>query len=631
MSDKPKVPENRFDLPFDEEMERGVLGSVLINPSVFLSINAFLNAEDFFLLRHQYIWAALVRISQRGEPIERKTLRRELQDFDQFQAVGGDLYISELINSIPSAMYAEQYGMLVERDAVRRRLIQTADEIRTIAQDKQLSLEDAISTSEARLFTVSERRSQRDIVSMRDATSQYFAILENMLQRTDRGMGLPSGFRKLDALLGGLQKSDLIIFAGRPGMGKTSFMLTLALNAASRFNGRVLIFTLEMGVEQMVQRLVSMETGINMQKLRTGQFDQREQDFMIAALGRLSELSIWIDDSPALNPIQMRTRCQRLKHEYGLDLVILDYLQLMHAPGYEGNRVQEISYISRHMKELARELNVPLLSAAQLSRAVEQRSDKRPQLSDLRESGCLAGESRVWLPDERRYETMENLCGTTGFRVMSLNTETHKLEPAVVTHAFCTGTKPVYKMTTALGRSIRATGNHKFLTINGWKRLDELTESDHLALPRKLDSLAVSALPDAELASLGDSSLRPSHAVQSTTVELEALAESDVYWDRIVSIEPDGKTEVYDLTVPQHSNFTAENIIAHNSIEQDSDIVMFLYRDVVYNEATENPNQADIIVAKHRNGPTDTIPLYFDSTITRFVDGTRQNIDLSSL
>jgi replicative DNA helicase len=332
-----------------------------------------------------------------------------------------------------------------------------------------------------------------------------------------------------------------------------------------------------MGVEQLVQRLVSMETGINMQRLRTGQFEPHEQRLLVESLGRLSQHNIYIDDSPSLTPIQMRTKAQRIKHEYGLDLIILDYIQLMHAPGFNNNRVQEVSYISRNLKELARELNVPLMSAAQLSRAVEQRSDKRPQLSDLRESGCLAGESQVWLPDEGRYVPIRDLCGQSGFRVMSLNTDTYQLEPAVVSNAFHTGTKPVFKLTTALGRSIRATANHKFLTITGWKRLDELDVGEHIALLRH----AVETVRRTFRGAVG----------RGDGAEAVQVLETDVTWGAIAAIEPDGVTDVYDLTVPTHSNFVSRNMIVHNSIEQDSDIVMFLYRDIVYNEATEHPNR----------------------------------------
>jgi replicative DNA helicase len=284
------------------------------------------------------------------------------------------------------------------------------------------------------------------------------------------------------------------------------------------------------------------------------------------------------------------------------------------------------------MKELARELNVPLLSAAQLSRAVEQRQDKRPQLSDLRESGCLTGDTLIYLPDSGCYVPIEKLVGKQDFRVTSLNPDTWKLEPATVSRAFSTGCKPVYRLTTQLGRSIRATANHKFLTLQGWKRLDELNEGERLASPH----FQLTKHKDAHIVtSVGivnsnshDAMPRPM-LVFSPALNSEREPGGEVYWDKIASIEPDGDTMVYDLTVPGNSNFVANDIIAHNSIEQDADIVMFLYRDEVYNEATEFPNQADVIVAKHRNGPTGVVSLYFDKKITRFLDATAQNIDLS--
>jgi len=281
---------------------------------------------------------------------------------------------------------------------------------------------------------------------------------------------------------------------------------------------------------------------------------------------------------------------------------------------YENNRVQEISYISRSLKELARELNVTVLSAAQLSRAVEQRQDKRPQLSDLRESGCLAGETQVYLPDEGYSLPIESLVGKKGFRVLSLNTDTWKLEYGTVTNAFCTGTKPVYRMTTALGRTIRATANHKFLTIDGWMRLDELRHTDNIALPATRNPIF------------------EHETIIENRLLLNESVTRDVYWDKIVSIEPDGETAVYDLTVDTFHNFCADLMIVHNSIEQDADAVMFLYRDEVYNpETTEFPNQADVLLSKHRHGPTGTISLYFEKSITKFMDVDMQRVDLSNL
>ncbi len=854
--------------PYSQDAEEAALGAVLINPESYFAIASFLRPEDFFILRHQYIWEAMSRLAERNETIDLLTVREELRAQSRLNDIGGAGYLTQLTLNVPTSVHAEVYGRLVERAAVRRRLLTAADEIRGLAMDETLSLDKVVGDAEGKLFQVTERNLRRDMVPMREAISEYFDRLEHLMAHPDEPLGLPTGFRDLDTILGGLQRSDLLIFAGRPGMGKcvtgdtliptqhglipieqlkpqgagegftpleigvqtpygmrmtshfydsgikptlrvttllgleltgtynhpvmvldcdgerkwktldrlvvgdfvavqrhspvwgdntelpsftypynanlrsmivpklptrmtpdlayvlgllagdgnltqknyvaissadpeivsvfyawaaelgvhprqnsaydheigsvvvntwlkhlglsgyahekevpytvlrsdkecicaflqglfdtdghaelqngylqlattsrrlavqvqilllqfgvvsrltfrpndyrgawslritgtaarnfyervgfrltrkqdrrnlvpihsntnkdvvpylpkrispiasdatsnyyryflgqrkasyevldriaayapevkplldppfywdevtsvvdaglqhcydltipdgssfvsngivshnTSFLLSVALNAA-KLGGRILIFTMEMGSDQIVQRLVSMETGINTQKLRLGQLSQQEWARFVQASGKLGSLPIFIDDTPSMTPLQIRTKSRRIAHEHGLDLVIIDYLQLMTAgTGYENNRVQEISYISRNLKEMARELNVPVFSAAQLSRAVESRQDKRPQLSDLRESG---------------------------------------------------------------------------------------------------------------------------------------------------------------------------------SIEQDSDIVIFLYRDAVYNEATEFPNMAEVIISKHRNGPTGTINLHFEKSLTKFSDARTQTIDLSSL
>ncbi len=379
----------------------------------------------------------------------------------------------------------------------------------------------------------------------------------------------------------------------------TSFALSLAHNSAIKHKQSIAVFSLEMSKEQLVQRFLSMDAGIDQQRLRTGWIEDDEWERIIYAMGTLSEASIWIDDTAGISTMEMRSKARRLQAEHGVDLIIVDYLQLMQSTAggsRNKNREQEISEISRNLKGLAREINVPVLALAQLSRAVESRSSKIPQLSDLRESGCVTGDTLVYLPDEGVYRPIEQLIGKTGFRVLALNEATWQLEPQPVTNAFATGVKPVYKMKTRLGRTIRATGNHKFLTIHGWKRLDELVKDERIALPRVL--------------------LESTHVIKSDN----KYAQGDVYWDEIVSIEPDSEETVYDLTVNEHHNFVANNIITHNSIEQDSDIVMFIYRDDVYNPESERKNIADIIIAKHRNGPVGEVSLFFQASQTRFRD-----------
>ncbi|MCY3976968.1 MAG: replicative DNA helicase [Chloroflexi bacterium] len=384
-----QAPHTQLHVPMSLEAEQALLGSILIEPRTFLTVASLLSAADFFIKRHEYIWNAISRLQERNDAVDYLTLASELQDMRVLDEVGGQAYLTSLVNNTPTAIHAEVYAEMVARTATRRRMLQAADNIRQVALDEELPIDKVIDEAEQALFAVSNNRVKREFVPIWDAASEYYDEMEKLLEIGAGTIGMPTGFNDLDGLLGGFQKSDLVVFAGRPGMGKTSWMLSVALNVARR-DRRVAIFTMEMGVEQMVQRLISMETGIAIKQLRTADISAREHTRLTEAIGRISSLPLFIDDTPSISPIEMRTKCRRLQHEYGLDIVMVDYMQLMSAGrAYENNRVQEISYISRSLKELARELNVTVLSTAQLSRAVEQRQDKRPQLSDLRESGTI--------------------------------------------------------------------------------------------------------------------------------------------------------------------------------------------------------------------------------------------------
>ncbi|MBN1201815.1 MAG: replicative DNA helicase [Anaerolineae bacterium] len=594
--------------PHSVEAEEAVLGSILINPDALFEVASFLQADDFFIVRNGWVWEAILRIQQRDEEIDYVTVIEELRHLGQLDEIGGPAYITHLINNTPSSIYAEAYGRIVERAAIRRRLLASASDIAQLAHEESADINEVIDRAEASLFSVTERQLRKELVPIQLAISDYYDRIESLYGQEDVPLGVPTGFTDLDNLLGGLQKSDLIIVAGRPGMGKTSWLLSAALNAA-RAKARVAIFSMEMSKEQIVQRLVSSETGISTHDLRLGRLDDHQWNKFVKATGDLAKLRIFLDDTPALVPLQMRAKCRRLYSEHGLDLIMVDYLQLMTSgTGRLENRVQEISYISRNLKQIARELNVPVLAAAQLSRAVEQRQDKRPQLSDLRESGCLTGDSLILLADSGKHVPIRDLAGQSGFVVWALNEHTMKIERAVVSNAFSTGMKPVYRLTTRLGRTIRASGNHKFLTIHGWKCLDELTADDHITIPRTIPGSSSQTIR-------GNESTR--------------LAGSDAHWDRIASVEPDREEDVFDLTVPGPHNFIADGIFAHNSIEQDADVVMFIFREEVYNENTERPNQADIIVAKHRNGPTNTVTLFFRKELTQFANLRKTGVDLA--
>ncbi len=446
-------------IPYSQEAEEAVIGSILVNGPAYHTVAAFLKADDFFLLRHQYIRAAMDKIAARNEPIDYLTVMQELRDMDRLGEIGGPAYLTQLINNTPTSVHAETYGRLVERAATRRRLLAVADEIKALALNEAMAVEQVIEETHKRVFDVTEMSSADQVVPFSDLVVDYFDRTEQLINNPSQVIGLPTGFTQLDHLLEGLQKTDLIVLAGRPGMGKSAMLLSIAANILhADAKKRIAFFSLEMSAEQLVQRAVSMESGLNLQALRQ---PKRLLEFggwgkFVKTAGDISSYQLFIDDRARLTPRQIYSKVRKLTMGYGpLDLIVVDYIQLMRVPGFKpSERVQEIGHISAFLKNLAKEFDVPVLAAAQLNRNVEQRQDKRPVLSDLRESG---------------------------------------------------------------------------------------------------------------------------------------------------------------------------------SIENDADIVVFMYRDVVYNPDTDMPNLAEAIVAKHRNGPTGTAELYFEKTLTKFMNASVRSVDLSQL
>jgi replicative DNA helicase len=429
--------------PANLEAEEAVLGALLIDPDAVIKVASFLRADDFYRETNGWIFQVVIDLHEQRRPADFVTVVDELERRNLLQEAGGAAYIISLINNTPTAVHVEHYAHIVERTATLRRLIGAAGQIAALAYEEADDLDELVDRAEQLIFGVSERRVRRDLTPVRQIMHGVVDRIDFLHRNKGGLLGVPSGFAKLDKLLGGFQKSDLITLAARPGVGKTSLALNIAVNAAKRHGQRVAFFSLEMSNEQLVQRLLASETGIDQQRLRVGDIQDDEWQMLVEAAGVLSDTLLFIDDTPAMSALELRTKARRLQAEFGLDLVIVDYLQLMRSDARVENRVQEISYITRSLKSLARELEAPLLALSQLSRAVESRSDHKPILSDLRESG---------------------------------------------------------------------------------------------------------------------------------------------------------------------------------SIEQDSDIVMFIYREELVKENTDRKHIADIIVAKHRNGPTDTVPLYFNKELTRFAD-----------
>ena len=381
--------------PHNLEAEEAVLGSLLIDPEAIFDVATFLRPDAFYRVQNRWVYEAILSLNNRRDPLDLLTLTDELRRSEKLEDVGGEGYIISLINTVPTSINARSYGRIVEATAIRRRMISAAGEIADLAYKEDEAVDVVIDRAERSLFSISEERTTRDLVPIKQIASDYLERIQELSERGDDVIGVPTGFVDLDRLLGGLNKSDLLILAARPGMGKTSLQNAIALTAAMRYGKRIAIFNLEMSGEQLLQRMIASETRIDSQRLRRGDLYENEWPIFYEAVGRLSETRIFIDDTPSLSPMQLHTKCRRLYAEHGLDLVLIDYLQLMQSDRTNNNRVMEISEISRSLKGLARELNVPVLAAAQLSRAVEQRQDKRPLLSDLRDSGSIEQDADI--------------------------------------------------------------------------------------------------------------------------------------------------------------------------------------------------------------------------------------------
>jgi len=375
-----------------------VLGSILIDRDAIVRVMSFLRPEDFYRGTHSQIYAACLDLFERREPVDFVTLTEELQRRGRLEQVGGQAYLASLSNIVPTSVNVEYYGRIVARAATLRRLIDAAGQIAALAYSHEGDAEEAIDKAEQVLFGLLQRRSERGFIPLKEVLEKYFDQIEYLYQHHEQGytIGVPTGFRELDALTGGLQRSDLIILAARPSVGKSSLALNIAQNAALLHQIPVAIFSLEMSREQLVQRLISAEAEVDSHRLRTGQIEEPEWTKIARAVGVLAEAPIFVDDTPNISGLELRAKARRLQAEQEIGLVVLDYLQLMQGRRAE-NRVQEISEISRSLKALARELNVPVLALSQLSRAVENRPSHVPVLSDLRESGSIEQDADVVL------------------------------------------------------------------------------------------------------------------------------------------------------------------------------------------------------------------------------------------
>ncbi|MGM7723410.1 replicative DNA helicase [uncultured Metabacillus sp.] len=381
--------------PQNIEAEQAVLGAIFLQPASLTLASELLIPDDFYRASHQRIYNAMLELSDKGEPVDLVTVTSELADANLLEDVGGVSYLSDLANSVPTAANIEYYAKIVEEKSILRRLIRTAT---TIAQDgysREDEVEVLLNEAEKTIMEVAQRKNAGAFQNIKDVLVQTYDNIELLHDRKGDITGIPTGFTELDKMTAGFQRNDLIIVAARPSVGKTAFALNIAQNVATKTDENVAIFSLEMGADQLVMRMLCAEGNIDAQRLRTGTLTPEDWGKLTMAMGSLSNSGIYIDDTPGIRVSEIRAKCRRLKQESGLGMVLIDYLQLIQGSGRTDNRQQEVSEISRTLKELARELKVPVIALSQLSRGVEQRQDKRPMMSDIRESGSIEQDADI--------------------------------------------------------------------------------------------------------------------------------------------------------------------------------------------------------------------------------------------
>jgi replicative DNA helicase len=780
---------------------------MLLSKDAISDVMETIRPDDHYRPAHQIIHEAILELYGRGEPADAVTISDLLNKRGELARVGGPSYLHTLIASVPTAANAGYYARIVRERAILRRLVEVGTRIVQLGYSGDGEADELVDRAQAEVYGVTERRVSEDYLPLSDIMPGALDEIEAIGSRGGNMTGVPTGFADLDSLTNGLHAGQMVVIAARPAIGKSTLALDLARSAAIKHDLPTVIFSLEMSRNEITMRLLSAESRVSLHSMRTGQMGEEDWATLARRMSEVVDAPLYIDDSPNMSMMEIRAKCRRLKQRQGLKLVIIDYLQLMSSPKRVENRQQEVSEMSRSLKLLAKEIDVPVVALSQLNRGPEQRNDKKPLLSDLRESGCLTGGTRILRADTGAEVTLGELVasGERDVAVWSLD-ERLRLIPRTMTHAFPSGVKEVFRVRLRSGREVEATANHPFLTYQGWQPLGTLQTGSRVAVPRHtpgpidlqsmpeadiialvrrlrdepdgnsvpaaffsalrtqialfmrhlwssagciswdvdgesciyyvsqnrrliddlarlllrfnvmtriaqvrgsrtsrcyrlivdspedqmrfLDGLQVpgageriaelaqqkltdvrdapgvvnvsgeiwdrlrgamerdpSRLRDTELATrtFGDSGsdygsarvgfergtlLKAAPAQQPLSqvatilddADLELVATNDVFWDEVASVQSLGEQPVYDATVPGTHNFVANGISLHNSIEQDSDMVILLHREDAYERESPRAGEADLIVAKHRNGPTATVTVAFQGHYSRFVD-----------
>jgi replicative DNA helicase len=624
--------------PHSFEAEESLLGAMLLSRDAIAVAVEQVGPDDFYKPSHAHVFVAVTALYARGEPADAVTVAEEMRRAGTLDAAGGAATLISLQANTPAISSSSRYARIVQELAMLRRLIGVAYEIAELGYDLPGDVTAALDQAEAMVFEVAQRRSSDSIRSLKELLTESLDQIEYLFERGESITGVPSGYTDLDQHLYGLQPSNLIVVGSRPSMGKTAFALGLASHAAARANIPTLFFSLEMSHVEIAQRVLCCEARVDAGRVRNGKLVESDWSKISSAIGRIGTAPLFIDDNPNVTVMDIRAKARRMKSaEGGLGLVVVDYLQLMTGRNSAESRQVEISEISRGLKILARELQIPVVALSQLSRGLEARADKRPMLADLRE--CLTAETRIRRADSGIETTIGEIASTGEHNVPIWSVDDRcRLVPAWLTEAWSTGAKPVFAVRLSSGRTVRATANHPLLTLDGWRKVESLAVGTRIAAVPAVPSSAESYRArggTATLAPGAPASLAPvaatpggSMGVGAPATVLERVAASDfpfapeLSWEEVVAIESDGTEEVFDAYVPGTHSFLANGIVSHNSgaIEQDADVVMFIYRDEIYNPDSADRGVAEILIAKHRNGPTGVAKLAFVNNYARFGD-----------
>lgn len=553
-------------LPSTFLIEQAVLNILLTNPIVFNEVATTLKKEFFYFKPHQIIFEKIENLYENNIPINLTTTINRLEDYGVLDEIGGLEKITTIINKFESVSNLESYLIILNEKYVRRAIIEVGKKSIVWGYSSSIDINEILEKMEQLIYSLAQQKISQKIYSSAEIIDDVFEEMKTKIKKQHQ-TGYLSSFQDLDSILQGFQKNELIIVAGRPSMGKTAFSLNVGKNIVEKYNIPLIVFSLEMSRQQIIYRLIADDSNISTTRIKSGKMTGNEWKLLSKSMQNVSAFPIFIDDTPNLSLNEITSKLKKiLNNQKRNGVVIIDYLQLMKLNLKFENRVQEISYITRNLKLLAKEFEIPIILLSQLSRNVESRTNKRPMLSDLRESGCISKNN------------------TTSFlNVKSLSDK--KIFKTPISTFSLKGVKPIYCLEFKNKTKIYLTGNHKILAQSGWIRISELTLMDKI------------------------------YSLVQTKKNKKCVT---FFYTTLKRIVYAGLNPVYDETIPVYHNYLEKKLILHNSIEQDADVVIMLYRENYYQESKEKDQITEVIIAKNRNGPVGTARLMFDAAITTF-------------